>query len=244
MSTFVAGNWKTHLLNDSAVALASDVAELCDGSDVAVFPPAVYAQSVHQALTNSQVGLGLQDLSDLGPGATTGDICADQARDIGCQYVLVGHSERRIRQQESSDWVAAKAKAAVDAKLVPLVCVGETLQERESGRHVDAVMQQLLPALQVMQSGDRFMVAYEPVWAIGTGKTASAEDAQAMHAQIRLQLAERGLEQTLVLYGGSVKAANASELAEQPDIDGALVGGAALNGQEFAAIVAAFREKK
>lgn len=239
----VAGNWKTNLLNDSAIALAKQLVAQIPGDDVAVFPPAVYVQAVRTVLAE-QIGLGLQDLSDLGFGATTGDICAQQARDVGCGYVLVGHSERRVRQQESSAWIADKAHAAVTAGLIPIVCVGETLDERDADRHEQVVLEQLAPVLDKLTENDTFLVAYEPVWAIGTGKTASSADAQAMHAAIRRQLTSLGMQATQILYGGSVKAANAAELAGCPDIDGALVGGAALEIEEFAAIVAAFREKK
>lgn len=243
MKSFVAGNWKTHLTGSEIDDLAGALASKCDGADVAVFPPSVYAERVVRAFSGHQIGIGLQDLSESGQGATTGDICAEQALDIGCQYVLVGHSERRQRQQESNEWVANKAVAAVSAGLVPLVCVGETLDEREAERQDEVVAGQLAPVVAALNAGDQWMVAYEPVWAIGTGKTASAEQAQAMHASIRALLAQSGMQETKILYGGSVKASSAVELASQADVDGALVGGAALKSDEFAAIVAAFREK-
>lgn len=243
MKSFVAGNWKTHLTGTQIDALSGQLASTCDGPDVAVFPPAIYAQRVIDAFAGHQISVGLQDLSESGQGATTGDICAEQAADIGCRYVLVGHSERRQRQRESDQWVAEKATAAVAGGLVPVVCVGETLEQRESNRQNEVVAAQLAPVVQALQPGDVWMVAYEPVWAIGTGKTASAEQAQAMHLAIRDLLSESGMQDTKILYGGSVKAASAAELASQADVDGALVGGAALKSDEFAAIVAAFREK-
>ncbi|MGB0966433.1 MAG: triose-phosphate isomerase [Litorivicinus sp.] len=244
MKYFVAGNWKTHLTGSAASELAGQVLSHCDELGVAVFPPSLYAERVGQVLAGSSIGLGLQDISEQGQGATTGDICSEQALDVGCQFVLVGHSERRQRQGETNEWVAQKALAAVQAGLTPVVCVGETLEQRESGQQLAVVNAQLAPVLASLPAQASWMVAYEPVWAIGTGKTASAEQAQAMHNAIRAQLSESNMQSTKILYGGSVKAANAEELAECPDVDGALVGGAALKIDEFAAIVAAFREKK
>ena len=243
MKYFVAGNWKTHLTGPQATELAQQVVSQSNYPGVAVFPPSVYAERVAAITASTDVSMGLQDISESGQGATTGDICAEQARDVGASYVLVGHSERRQRQAESSEWVAAKALAAVKAGLIPVVCVGETLDQRESGEQVEVVAQQLSPVLDLLDPSADWMVAYEPVWAIGTGKTASAQQAQDMHHAIRQQLSAAGMGNTKILYGGSVKAANAAELALGPDVDGALVGGAALKIEEFAAIVDAFREK-
>lgn len=244
MSFFVAGNWKTHLLSDEVNTLTQQLLDQCNQDGVAVFPPALYVPQVSDQLRDSAIGFGVQDISEGGFGATTGDLCAQQVGDFGCQYALVGHSERRQRQQESSQWVAEKALAAVNAGLVPIVCVGETLEEREAGNDVATVMAQLEPVLNLVPVDSTLMVAYEPVWAIGTGKTASAGQAQAMHSEIRARLSQIGMQQTKILYGGSVKAANAAELALCPDVDGALVGGAALQIDEFAAIVAAFQERQ
>ncbi|MGD2006092.1 MAG: triose-phosphate isomerase, partial [Pseudomonadales bacterium] len=167
MSFFVAGNWKTHLLSDEVNTLTQQLVDQCNQDGVAVFPPALYVPQVSGQLRDSAIGFGVQDISEGGFGATTGDLCAQQVVEFGCQYVLVGHSERRQRQQESSQWVAEKALAAVSAGLVPIVCVGETLDEREAGNDVETVMAQLEPVLNRVPVDSTLMVAYEPVWAIG-----------------------------------------------------------------------------
>lgn len=243
MNTLIAGNWKTNLLADGAQALAQAVRDQCNQANVCVIPPALYAAKVAELLATSDVALGLQDISDQGMGATTGDICAQQAVDVGAKYVLVGHSERRVRQFETSELVANKALAAASAGILPIVCVGESLDDREAGRHEQVVGEQLAPVIQALGTAMDCVVAYEPVWAIGTGKTASAEQAQAMHAVIRRMLVDAGKGQTKILYGGSVNAANAAELAACPDVNGALVGGAALTIESFAVIVKAFTEQ-
>ena len=243
MQALIAGNWKTNLLGAEAEALARAVVEHCDDQRVCVIPPALYADRVGQALSGSKVNLGLQDVSESGMGATTGDICAQQVADIGARYVLVGHSERRQRQGETSEWVAKKAVAAIETGVTPIVCVGESLSDREAGDHERVVLEQLAPAVDAIEAGQPWVVAYEPVWAIGTGKTASADQAQAMHAVIRGCLAAADMGNTQILYGGSVNAANANELAACPDVNGALVGGAALNIEAFTVIVKAFTEQ-
>lgn len=243
MRPLIAGNWKTHLVGHEAEQLAGELVSTCNVAGVCLVPPALYAERVARVLAGSQIALGIQDISDQGMGATTGDHCAQQALDVGCRYVLVGHSERRVRQQESSAWVAAKAKAAVDSGLIPIVCVGESLEQRDDGQQDKVVQAQLEPVVSALQPTDQWVVAYEPVWAIGTGQTATPEQAQAMHAAIRGYLAQFGMQGLQILYGGSVNEKNAVALRDCPDVNGALVGGAALKVDSFAAIVAAFVEQ-
>lgn len=237
MAYLVAGNWKTHLVGRQANELARQLARLT--GSVAVFPPAVYAPRVVGALADSEVAVGLQDISEQGPGATTGEICAEQACDIGAKFVLVGHSERRTRHNESVSLTVQKVLAAQRSGLKVILCVGESLEARQAGEHEATVLEQLLPVVEAIDGDQELIVAYEPVWAIGTGETASPEQAEEMHVAIRAVMPNRDWR---VLYGGSVNAGNAKALAQCANIDGALVGGASLKFDEFAAIVAAFQE--
>lgn len=237
-------NWKMHgsrasvdQLIDGLVALESDSRE-----NVVVCPSYVHIPRVIAGCGDSGVGIGAQDCSHMHAGAYTGEVAADMLADLGCQWVLLGHSERRQYHAESDDLVAAKLAAAQEAGLRPVLCIGETREQREQGEAFTVVARQLRGALADQASLAGLVIAYEPVWAIGTGLTATPEEAQEMHGYIRGQLAEfAGLdpEQTALLYGGSVKAANAAALFAQPDIDGALVGGASLDSEEFAQIIAA-----
>jgi triosephosphate isomerase (TIM) len=192
-------------------------------------------------LTGSPIGWGAQDVSAQVAGAYTGEVSVAMLADFGCRYVIVGHSERRAYHAESSELVAKKALAALAAGLTPIVCVGETLAEREAGQTFVVVRNQLDAVLALV--GERFneiVIAYEPVWAIGTGKTATPEMAQEVHARLRAQLAEKNAiaaGTVQILYGGSMKPDNAAELMAQPDIDGGLIGGAALKAADFLAIV-------
>lgn len=239
----VVGNWKA---NGSFAANAELLAGLkeglsrCDGVDVVVCPPVLYLAQGKQVLTPSSVGLGAQNLSQYSNGAYTGEVSAAMLLDAGCCWVIVGHSERRSLFGESDDVVAGKVKLALDAGLVPIVCVGESLAERESGRQVEVVCSQLNHVVKRLgaQLFRGVVVAYEPVWAIGTGRTATPEQAQAMHSAIRLRLLEEGCdaEAVRILYGGSVNAKNALSLFQQKDIDGALVGGASLILDSFLSI--------
>ena len=231
---------------DEAVRLAADVvqatADDAESVGVAVCPPTVWLEAVAERVRDSRVALGAQNVHPENSGAFTGEVAPPMLTQVGAEYVIVGHSERRQLFGETSAFVAEKVRAAQAAGLTPILCVGETLDEREAGDAEATVLAQLAASLDGIGDGD-LVVAYEPVWAIGTGKTASPEQAQAMHATIRGWLADRfadGSDLT-ILYGGSVKPANAAELFAQRDLDGALVGGASLDAESFAAIVAAAR---
>jgi triosephosphate isomerase len=215
------------------------------GVEVVLCPPFVFLPDAAVALAGSAIGLGAQDLSaEVGQGAYTGEIAGAMLRDVGCSHVIVGHSERRARHNESDAEVARKAVAALAAGLVPIVCVGETLEERDAGATPAVVGRQLAAVLDVcgVDAFRTLVIAYEPVWAIGTGRTASPEQAQEIHALLRGLIASRDAiigGSARLLYGGSVKAGNAAELFAMPDIDGGLIGGASLKVDEFAAILAA-----
>jgi triosephosphate isomerase len=240
----VAGNWKSNgelAANERLLRHLRTGATTLHGVDCAVCVPFPYLFQAQQLLAGSAVTWGAQDVSQFGAGAYTGAVTAAMLREFGCRYVIVGHSERRSHFGENNATVAAKFGAALQAGLTPIVCVGETLQERESGvmeRVVGAQIDAVIGAAGVAALG-KAVVAYEPVWAIGTGKTATPEQAQAAHAFIRGRIAapDAAVASALrILYGGSVKAANAAQLFAQPDIDGGLIGGAALVVEEFVAI--------
>jgi triosephosphate isomerase (TIM) len=243
----VAGNWKMHGSRAENAALVRSLLDLVrpdSGTEVLVCPPGVYLWEVGRLLKDTDIALGAQSVCAEPLGAFTGEVSAAMLKDVGCRYVLVGHSERRQIYGEGDALVARKFMAAQSQGLVPVLCVGETLEEREGDRTAPVVARQLDAVLSV--SGVRALatavVAYEPVWAIGTGRTASPEQAQEVHAMIRGKVA--ALDATIaasvrILYGGSVKASNARELFAMPDIDGGLVGGASLKADEFAQICAA-----
>ena len=240
----VIGNWKMNGNLSRSEQLVDDIlAQLpvLPTLEVAICPPFPYLAPVAKRLRGSTVQLGAQNLSEYQSGAYTGEVSGPMLADFGARFVLVGHSERRSLYGESSRLVASKVESALECGLTPVLCVGETLEERESGRAEEVIRQQLQPVLQ--QAGAaalrRVVIAYEPVWAIGTGKTASPQQAQEIHAFIRqyLQQAEAWHpDHSRLLYGGSVKADNAAELFAQPDIHGALVGGASLKAEDFVAI--------
>jgi triosephosphate isomerase len=240
----VAGNWKMHgSLVDNQVLLSSLRAQLVGLRNVscAVFPPAPYIPQAQQELAGSAIAWGAQNVSKHTKGAFTGEIAASMLLDFGCKYVLLGHSERRAIFGETDEMAAAKFMAALTAGLTPVLCVGETLAERESGSAETVIARQIDAIIEIagVSALAKAVVAYEPVWAIGTGKTASPEQAQAIHAFIRQKIAGLDAEIAqglMILYGGSVKAANAAELFSQPDIDGGLIGGASLVADEFIAI--------
>ena len=247
MKKLVVGNWK---LQGSRAAnaellqglLAADLATSAPRADVAVCPPFVYLSEVVSALQGSAIAVGSQDLSVQAQGAFTGEVSGPMVRELGARYAIVGHSERRSYHGESDQLVADKAKAALSHGLVPIVCVGETLAEREAGQTEAVVGRQLQAVIDTLGADlARVVVAYEPVWAIGTGKAASPEQAQAVHAflRARLKAAQADAARVPLLYGGSVKPDNAAELFAQADIDGGLIGGASLKAADFAAIARA-----
>jgi triosephosphate isomerase len=217
--------------------------EAAVSAELAVCVPAPYLAQVQSVLGGSPVRWGAQDVSAQERGAFTGEVSAEMLLEFGCSYVIVGHSERRSYHAESDELVAQKAQRALASGLTPIVCFGETLEEREQGATDAVVSRQLAPVLDAMRTQLASMViAYEPVWAIGTGKTATPEMAQQVHARIRAMLAERDAEsaqQVRVLYGGSMKPDNAKDLLAMPDIDGGLIGGASLNASDFLAIAQA-----
>ena len=242
--TLIAGNWKMNgSLAANATLLEGIRAGAASGCDLAVCVPAPYLAQVQTALSASAIRWGAQDLSEHESGAYTGEVSAQMLKDFGCAYVIVGHSERRSYHGESDELVARKAARALAASLVPIVCVGETLQEREAGRTNAVVVSQLEPVIRA--TGARLsdiVVAYEPVWAIGTGKTATPDMAQQVHELIRATLAKGSAgaaEKVQILYGGSMKPDNAKELLAMKDIDGGLIGGASLKAADFLSIAAA-----
>src|SRR5690554_552516 len=240
----VMGNWKMNGGLEANAKLLADLHAgagiLADYCTVAVCTPFPYLAQARSQLENSVISWGAQDVSAHDSGAYTGEVSAAMLKEFGCTWVLVGHSERRAMHGESDDLVAAKAKAALAAGLTPVVCVGETLAEQEAGQTLTVIKRQLAPVLALgAEAASRLVVAYEPVWAIGTGRTATPAQAQEVHAAIRASLATLGARQVRVLYGGSVKADNAASLFAMPDIDGALVGGASLVADEFLRIAAA-----
>jgi triosephosphate isomerase (TIM) len=235
----VVGNWKMHGSKAGIAELLTRVQrELppLQGTDVGVCPPFVYLSWAQQHLVDGPIGLGAQNICAEPVGAYTGEIAASMLRDCGCRYVIVGHSERRHLFAEDNALVASKAAIAIQHGLTPIICVGESLAERDADTTLDVIGAQLDAVLAVLSEEDltQTVVAYEPVWAIGTGRTATPAQAQAVHAFIRQRLAAAGTVR--IIYGGSVKADNAAELFAQPDIDGGLVGGASLNAEEFVAI--------
>jgi triosephosphate isomerase len=236
----VVGNWKMHGSRAANAALLSALKEAGPWSaDVAVCVPFPYLAETALALTGQALLLGAQDCSAHEQGAYTGEVSSLMLADLGCRYVIVGHSERRAFHQESDQLVADKAKAALAHGVTPIVCVGETLAEREAGQTEVVVKRQLAAVIHTLTHCiGEIVLAYEPVWAIGTGLTASPEQAQAVHAVLRTQLhaATQKSAAMRILYGGSVKPDNAVQLFAQPDIDGGLIGGAALKAADFAAI--------
>jgi len=245
---FIAGNWKMNLRQAAAVQLAKDVVKGAGDGDkveVAICPPSVYLSAVANVVAGASVSLGAQNLYAAGDGAFTGEVNAAMLTDVGCRYIILGHSERRQLMGETDAMVAKKMQAALAGNLIPIVCVGETQSERESNKTEAIVETQVRGSLEGLDEvrAAKIVLAYEPVWAIGTGLTASPEQAEAVHAMIRKLLGEMFTPeiaaQIRIQYGGSVKPGNAAELMSQPNIDGALVGGASLQAADFLAIVKA-----
>jgi triosephosphate isomerase (TIM) len=249
----IAGNWKMNLLRDSSVALVHGLLDELKGDpnvEVAVCPPSVYLHDVGAALRGSQIALGAQNMYPAEEGAFTGEVSGKMLVDLGCKYVILGHSERRTLMGETDAQVNAKIYAALKCDLLPIVCIGETLEQREAGNTSKVVRDQLRGSLAGLTTDQmsKVVLAYEPVWAIGTGKTASPAQAEEVHADIRLLLVElfgdATASKTIIQYGGSVKADNAMELLGQPNIDGALVGGASLKAELFLPICLAAQKVK
>lgn len=244
----IAGNWKLNLGPGEASslgrALVESLAERGD-TEVAIFPSALSIPAAIAAVEGSGITVGVQEIHDETTGAYTGTNSAVFAREAGCTWALIGHSERRQLFGETDEAVGRKVRAALSAGLLPMVCVGETLDQRDAGQVHQVVTRQLSVALGTLRPDEAVTVtiAYEPVWAIGTGRTATPEQAQEVHAALRAWLRDRYpafvAEQARILYGGSVKPGNATDLMSQPDIDGALVGGASLKADSFSGIVAA-----
>ena len=241
----IAGNWKMNGLKQDGTALAKGLADLYGSLqdpvfDMFVAPPFTLLSAVVDATRDSGIWVGGQDCSMYESGAHTGDISPVMLKDLGCGGVIVGHSERRADHGETNDIVKAKAQAALKAGLGVIICVGETLAEREAGKTLDVVGAQLAGSVPADAKAGRVVIAYEPVWAIGTGKTPTADDVQEVHAFMRQKLADllgaETAQKMQLLYGGSVKPSNAQELLSLPDVDGALVGGASLKVDDFWAI--------
>jgi triosephosphate isomerase len=249
----VAGNWKLHgsrtenarLIEDIMAQLPAKPHAMNDGQCI-VCPPFVYLQEIARLVRGSSIELGAQDACAEAQCAFTGEVSAAMLKDVGCEYVIVGHSERRLIYRESDQLVARKFQAVQSKSLVPILCLGEQLAERDADRTKDVIGRQLDAVLELVgiEAFAQAVIAYEPVWAIGTGRNASPEQAQDVHAFIRARLQARNAKiaaDTRILYGGSVKAGNAAELFAMPDVDGGLIGGASLKADEFLAILAAAR---
>jgi triosephosphate isomerase len=244
----VAGNWKMFKTVSEAVAFAKEFRPLVEhrkGVEIVLAPPFTAVRALADALRGSNVGVAAQNLHWESQGAFTGEVAAPMIKEAGAGYVIIGHSERRQFFGESDQTVNRKIVAALDADLLPIVCIGETLGERESNQTFTVIDRQIASGLAGLsaQQFARLVIAYEPVWAIGTGRNATAAQAQEVHAHVRRRLDEQfgrpAADSCRILYGGSVKPDNIGELAGQPDVDGALVGGASLNAASFGAIVAA-----
>ena len=238
--TIVAGNWKMNASKETVNTLIEGILSGMNeaSSEVIVCAPFPYLSQVESLIQGSSLMLGAQNLNVNSAGAHTGEVSADMIKDFGAQHVIVGHSERRSLYAETNAIVAEKTKAAIDAGLTPLLCVGETLEDRESGNTEAIVEEQINAVIDLIgiEAFDQVIIAYEPVWAIGTGLTASPEQAQTVHLFIRNLLAnssEKIAKRTPILYGGSMNAANAADLISCSDIDGGLIGGAALKAEDF-----------
>jgi triosephosphate isomerase len=240
----VAGNWKMHGTRASVAELIEGLGkqELPSDVDVVVMPPSLFINKAVAGLEGRAIAVGAQDAAfQVGQGALTGEVAPSQLKEAGCKYVLVGHSERRQLIGEQDDVLNRKFAAIQESGLTPVLCIGETLEQREAGQTLEVVGQQLDSIIDAfgIDAFANAVIAYEPVWAIGTGLTASPQQAQEVHAAIRAQLAQKNAEVAQgvrLLYGGSVKSTNAVELFGMPDIDGGLIGGASLNADEFGAI--------
>ncbi len=245
----VAGNWKMNTTVAEGVQLAKDVVskskEVPADVKLIIAPPFTHLSSVAEVVKGSAVGLSAQNCADQAKGAYTGEVSVDMLKSVSCDYVILGHSERRQYYGETDAKLVEKTKLALEAGLSPIFCIGETLEERQAGRHFEVVTAQVKDVLFTLSPEQmaNVIIAYEPVWAIGTGLTATAEQAQEIHAEIRKVLTEKFgtlAEEISILYGGSCKPSNAKELFACPDIDGGLIGGAALKAEDFIGIALSF----
>lgn len=246
----VAGNWKMNKTLQEGLALATELNEVLKGvtpnCDVVIGTPFIHLAGVAAAIDTQKIGVAAQNCADKESGAFTGEVSAAMVKSTGAEYVILGHSERRAYYGETAATLKAKVELALKNGLTPIFCIGEVLAEREAGTHFDVVKGQIVDSLFELSAEDfgKLILAYEPVWAIGTGKTATAAQAQEMHAVIRKTLAEKyGQEvadNTSILYGGSANPGNAKELFSNPDVDGGLIGGASLKVADFKAIIDAF----
>jgi triosephosphate isomerase (TIM) len=250
---FIAGNWKMNTNRAAAVALAEGVAKAAasvDGVDIAVCPPSCYLETVGKALAGSKVALGAQNVYHEKDGAFTGELSTAMLVDLGCKYVILGHSERRHILGETDAAINKKVHAALAAGLAPIVCVGELLADREAGKTLGVIQCQFAGSLTGLSAEQmaQVVIAYEPVWAIGTGKVATPQQAEEVHLALRKILTEHFsasvAEGVVIQYGGSVKPDNAAELLGQPNIDGALVGGASLKVDQFLGIIAGAKKMR
>lgn len=248
----VAGNWKMNNNFDEAEELISEIAtwledHMVDNTEVILCPPYIYMEMATDVSIESHFAVGSQNVSQFDNGAFTGEISAKMLSDMDVEYCIIGHSERRKYFGETDEIIAEKIVKALKEEVSPIFCCGELKEERESGQHKSRVKNQIIKALSKLtaEDMDNVIIAYEPVWAIGTGLTASPEQAQEMHAYIRELLLEmfgpETANNTTIIYGGSCNAGNAHELFEQPDVDGGLIGGASLNAKEFIKIIHAFQ---
>ncbi len=248
----VAGNWKMNNTLDEGISLASEISnmvadEVMDDVKVVLCPPFIHLSSVSKIIEGTdKLYLGAQNCNDHTSGAYTGEISVDMLKSVGVQYVIIGHSERREYYGETNEFLMKKVDTALAAGLTPIFCCGESLEIREKGEHFDFVTNQLTESLFHLSADDfgKLVIAYEPIWAIGTGKTASKEQAQEMHEKLRAHIADKygeGVAEGIsILYGGSCKPSNAAELFAQKDIDGGLIGGASLKSRDFVDIVKSF----
>lgn len=239
--TLIAGNWKMNCLTADGMTLAKGIAEKVKNGDFdcefLVCPPFTLLSVVKKCLRGSKVALGAQDVHFADKGAHTGDISPYMLNDLGCKYVIIGHSERRVDHNESDELICKKAIAAHEAGLNTVICIGETLEERENGRTIQICQNEIFGSVPESATAKNTVIAYEPIWAIGTGKTPTAADVEDVHAAIRKALAKKlgraTAEKVRILYGGSVKPNNAKEFLALPDVDGALIGGASLKVDDF-----------
>lgn len=239
--TLIAGNWKMNCLTADGTTLAKEIAKQVKENkfdcEFLVCPPFTLLSMVKKCLRGAKVALGAQDVHFADKGAHTGDISPYMLNDLGCKYVIIGHSERRVDHGESDELIAKKAVAAHNAGLITVICIGETLEDRENGRAIQVCQNEIFGSVPESANAKNTVIAYEPIWAIGTGKTPTTSDVEEVHAAVRKALAKKlgrsTADKMRILYGGSVKPSNAKELLALPDVDGALIGGASLKADDF-----------